>query len=367
MNITSDLRLDNKMGSVNVKVEIFGFIVLAILNIICNILVCVVIRRSRRVQSTTNYFVAALSISDILFTVLVMPFVIGRALAGSWVFSNTICRIIRFVQFTVPGLIIYLLLSICLDRFYTIIYPLSFKIRRGTAKRMILASWIAVSIHCIICLYVFQEQLYGQEIVCRFYVNITNVNLLFVLYIISIILLQYIFPMIIIGVLYSKVFYHIWKTNGCCTLQRTSNIVSRTKVNMVKLLMLITVITFVFFSPMYITNTIFCFLKVPRQDSFVFRICTWLVFLTGIIKPLLYFVHNANFRRGCREVLCFSGSRCYRSNTYAITIAPSFGKKNFVGVMPPDNGRSSPIRAFDRSTHCDANPWTNNNTVTSYV
>lgn len=365
MNASRDQEQDTATGSV--KVEVLGFILLAIFNVVCNIVVCVVIRRSRRVQSTTNYFVTSLSIADILFTFSVMPFVIGQYLAGGWIFSDAMCRIVRFLQFTIPGLVTYLLLSICLDRYYTIIYPLSFKIRRGTAKRMIIASCITISIHSIICLYVFQEiESPGQKADCRSYVNITNTDILSVLYMLSIVLFQYIFPVIVIGVLYSKVFFHIWKMGACCKFQRTTNIVSRTKGTMVKLLMLITSATFLSYLPLYMTSAIFCFQKIPHKNLIV-RICMWLVFLTGLIKPLLYFVYNANFRRGCREVLCFSGSRCYRSNMYAITIAPSLGKKNFVGVMPSDNGRSSPIRAFDRSTHCDANPWMNNNTVTSYV
>lgn len=357
------------MGSDLTKLEFVGFIFFAIVNVVCNILVCIVIRRSRRVQSTTNYFVASLSIADVLFSVLVMSFVTGDTLAGGWIFSDVICRVVRFVQYTLPGIVIYLLLSICADRYYTIIYPLSFKIRRGTAKRMIIISSIAISIHCIMCLYVFQEdQTIGGKSVCRSYVNIEDTNLLFGLYMLSIVLLQYVVPVVIVSILYTKVFRHIWKAKeGCCSFQRTSNIVSRTKENMVKLLMFTTVVTALSFLPLYVTSTIYCFQKFHAKNNFIVRICTWLVFLCGLIKPLLYFVYNSNFRRGCREILCFSGSRCYRSNTYAITIAPSFGKKNFVGVMPPDNGRASPIRAFDRSTHCDPNPWGNNNSVTSYI
>ena len=356
------------MGSILVKVEFIVFLLLAIMNIVCNVLVCFVIRRSRRVQSTTNYFVASLSITDVLFSVLVMPFVVGQALAGSWIFSDVICRVVRLVQYALPGLVVYLLLSICVDRYYTIIYPLSFKIRRGTAKRMIIASSIAISVHCMVCFYIFHEyRTNTEESVCRSFINIEDINMFFAMYMISIVILQYIFPIIVVFILYLKVFFHIWKSKGYCSFQRTSNTVSRTKVNMVKLLMLITMVTFLCFLPLYLTSTIYCFQTFRSNNNFVVQICIWFVFLSGLIKPSLYFVYNSNFRRGCREILCFSASRCYRSNTYAITIAPSFGKKNFVGVMPPDNGRASPIRAFDRSAHCDANPWGNNNSVTSYM
>ena len=52
------------------------------------------------------------------------------------------CKFVRYVQFVVPCSTIAVLVSICVDRFYTIIYPLSFKVSRTGAKRMIVGSWI---------------------------------------------------------------------------------------------------------------------------------------------------------------------------------------------------------------------------------
>ena len=44
------------------------------------------------------------------------------------------CKFVRYVQFVVPCSTIAVLVSICVDRFYTIIYPLSFKVSRTGAK-----------------------------------------------------------------------------------------------------------------------------------------------------------------------------------------------------------------------------------------
>lgn len=120
MNVSKEKEEEDEMVSDLTKLEFVGFIFFVIINVVCNVLVCIVIRRSRRVQSTTNYFVASLSIADVLFSVLVMSFVTGDTLAGSWIFSDVICRVVRFVQYTLPGIVIYLLLSICADRYYKI-------------------------------------------------------------------------------------------------------------------------------------------------------------------------------------------------------------------------------------------------------
>ena len=45
----------------------------------------------------------------------------------------------------------------------------------------------------------------------------------------------------------------------------------------------------------------------------------WLYFASAAAKPLVYVTLNANFRRGCREVMCMSAMRCYRRHAYTIT------------------------------------------------
>uniref|UniRef100_A0A663EIP0 G protein-coupled receptor 19 n=1 Tax=Aquila chrysaetos chrysaetos TaxID=223781 RepID=A0A663EIP0_AQUCH len=107
-----------------------------------NSLVCLVIHRSRRTQSTTNYFVVSLACADLLISVASVPFVLLQFTYGRWMLGNAMCKLVRYVQYLAPGVQIYVLLSICVDRFYTILYPLSFKVSREKAKKMILASWL---------------------------------------------------------------------------------------------------------------------------------------------------------------------------------------------------------------------------------
>ena len=49
-----------------------------------NSLVCLVIHRSRRTQSTTNYFVVSLACADLLVSVASTPFVLLQFSTGRW-------------------------------------------------------------------------------------------------------------------------------------------------------------------------------------------------------------------------------------------------------------------------------------------
>ena len=119
--------------SIWVATEAASLVLLWLLTVLGNLLVCLVIYRSRRLQSTTNYFVVSLAASDLGVALAVMPWLLGSVLAGRWVFGYGLCKLVRFAQVVLPASTMYVLASICVDRFYTIIYPLSFKVRRGVA------------------------------------------------------------------------------------------------------------------------------------------------------------------------------------------------------------------------------------------
>ena len=118
-----------RQSSLWMATEAASLILLWLLVVFGNLLVCLVIYRSRRLQSTTNFFVVSLAVSDLCVAIAVMPWVFVSVLAGHWVFGAAICRLVKFVQVALPACTMYVLVSICVDRFYTIIYPLSFKVR----------------------------------------------------------------------------------------------------------------------------------------------------------------------------------------------------------------------------------------------
>ncbi|NXT72888.1 GPR19 protein, partial [Chaetops frenatus] len=113
-----------------------------LISILGNFLVCLVIHRSRRTQSTTNYFVVSMACADLVSSVGSAPFLLLQLSSGRWMLGSGVCRLLRYIQYLTPGVQIYVLLAISVDRFYTIVYPLSFKVSRGKAKKMILASWL---------------------------------------------------------------------------------------------------------------------------------------------------------------------------------------------------------------------------------
>ncbi|KAG6939540.1 G protein-coupled receptor 19, partial [Chelydra serpentina] len=114
------LQYELRPGEIVIASMVFG--ALWLFSVFGNSLVCLVIHRSRRTQSTTNYFVVSMACADLLISMTSAPFVLLQFTSGRWTLGSVMCKLVRYFQYLTPGVQIYVLLSICIDRFYTIVY-----------------------------------------------------------------------------------------------------------------------------------------------------------------------------------------------------------------------------------------------------
>ena len=128
----------------------------------------------------------------------------------------------------------YVLLSICVDRFYTVVYPLSFKVSREKAKRMIAASWLFDAAFVSPCLFFYgsspTDAASGH---CDFFLPDSWGGMA---YAAAHFLLGFLVPAVLVASFYQRVIRYIWRISGDGrTVRRTMNIVPRTKVKTIKM------------------------------------------------------------------------------------------------------------------------------------
>ncbi|NXE83002.1 GPR19 protein, partial [Cochlearius cochlearius] len=317
------LQYDLRPGEIAAASMVLG--ALWLVSIFGNSLVCLVIHRSRRTQSTTNYFVVAMACADLLISVASVPFVLLQFTYGRWTLGNVMCKLVRYIQYLTPGVQIYVLLSICVDRFYTIVYPLSFKVSREKAKKMILASWLCDAVFASPTFFFYGS---NSDDHCNFFLPDSWEG---AAYSIIHLLVVFLIPSILIMLFYQKVIKYIWRigTDGR-TVRRTMNIVPRAKVKTIKMFLMLNSMFLLSWLPFYVVQLWHPPETDYRKSSLVFLAITWISFSSSASKPTLYSVYNANFRRGMKETFCMSAMKCYRSNAYTITTSSRIAKKNHV-------------------------------------
>ncbi|KPP63624.1 putative G-protein coupled receptor 19 [Scleropages formosus] len=316
------------LSSAEVAILSLVFSILWMVSVLGNALVCLVIHRSRRTQSTTNYFVVSMACADLLLSAGCAPFVLLQVTSAQWVLNNMTCKVVRYIQHLSPGVQVYVLLSICVDRFYTIVYPLSFKVSREKAKKMILASWAFNAAFVSPCFFFYSS---SHDALCNFFLPDTWEG---IAYGAMHLLAGFLVPMVLILLFYHRVVKYIWRigTDGR-TVRRTMNIVPRTKVKTIKMFLMLNSVFLLTWMPFYVAQLWHPKDSFSREGLLVFVAVTWVSFSCAASKPTLYSIYNANFRRGMKETFCMSSMKCYRSNAYTITTSSRMAKKNYVGVL----------------------------------
>ena len=77
-------------------IEVSSLAILNILSLTGNTLVCISVYKNTRLRTTTNLYIIALAVSDLLSAVFVMPLGVGVLIANKWIFGGAICQLHAF-------------------------------------------------------------------------------------------------------------------------------------------------------------------------------------------------------------------------------------------------------------------------------
>ncbi|NWH97478.1 GPR19 protein, partial [Tichodroma muraria] len=295
-----------------------------LISVLGNFLVCLVIHRSRRTQSTTNYFVVSMACADLVSSVGSAPFLLLQLSSGRWMLGSGVCRLVRYIQYLTPGVQTYVLLAISVDRCYTLIHPLNFKVSRGKAKRMTLASWLCGALFASPACFLYGS---SSDHHCNFFLPSSWLGAASGVIHLSVLLL--LIPSLLIILYYQKLFTYIWRSGTEDRAgRRTVNLVSRRKVKTVKMFFIFVLDFLLSWLPFFMVQLWHPQETDYRKSSLLFLAITWISFSSSASKPTLFYIYNANFRRGMQEICCMW--KYSRSNIYTITTSSRTAKNDHV-------------------------------------
>ncbi|NXB81798.1 GPR19 protein, partial [Donacobius atricapilla] len=295
-----------------------------LISVLGNFLICLVIHRSRRTQPTTNYFVVSMACADLVSSVGSAPFLLLQLSTGHWMLGSGVCRLVRYLQYLTPGVQTYMLLTISVDRFYTIVYPLSFKVSRGKAKKITLVSWFCGALFASPACFLYGS---SSDHHCNFFLPSSWLGAASGVIHLSVLLL--LIPSLLIILCYQKLFTCIWGSVTEDTAgRRTMNLVSRRKAKAVKMFFFFVLDFLLSWLPFFMVQMWHPQETDYRKSSLLFLAITWISFSSSAFKPILYSIYNANFRRGMHEICCMW--KYPRSNIYTITTSSRTAKNNHI-------------------------------------
>ena len=315
----------DELNSRNVFLTVFEasfMILLNVLSLLGNVLVCISVYRNTRLRTSTNVYIVALAISDLLSAIFVMPLAAGVLISGRWPFGGTTCQMHAFMaQFVVYISPVTMGLT-AINRYVRICksdqqYKRFFSHRKSLM--LIVSAWMFVACYILIVRLTSLQEFHflpGYAL-CM---NVHKREFGKIVHYFLVVGLFFLFPLVATIFSYKKVSKHIQEHNMGVVQALQSHSEDMTTVNTheIRICRSLYVIVFAFmlcWTPSWVILIFSRFHVIVRMPQAVQLLCTFLVYLSSALNPFIYAGMNPLFRREFRRLLlCKAGERVEDNN-----------------------------------------------------
>ncbi|KAM9314835.1 G-protein coupled receptor 83 [Pholidichthys leucotaenia] len=299
-----------------------AYSLIIVISLFGNTLVCHVVVKNKRSQSSTSLFILNLAVADIFITILNTPFTLVRFVNSTWVFGRTMCHISRFVQYCSLHVSTLTLTAIALDRRQVILHPLRPRMSPAQGGVWVTVIWIMASCfslpHAIyqklltftyskekersLCVPDFPEpsDVYWQ------YIDLVTFILLYML------------PLIIISASYTTVAHRLWQRNAIGDATTAQHATQRRKRRRTLAMLLLVVGVFaICWFPLNCYVVLLSSQAIHSSNALYFCF-HWLAMSSTCYNPFIYCCLNPTFRQELRLLF----DRCRRRQRATVALEP---------------------------------------------
>lgn len=301
-------------------VEAGSMVILNVLSLLGNIMVCLSVYRNTRLRTTTNLYIIALAVSDLMAAIFVMPLATGALIASKWPFGEKICQLhSSFSMFVVYVSPVTMALT-AVNRYFRICKSEEQynKFFSNAKSRMILASTWAF----VIC-YVLIPGLAGLQgfhFVPGYAACLSKhlSKLGIILHYLVVVGLFFLCPLAVTIFSYIKVAklirHHNMTTAQSLHTRAQSTAISITEIRISRSLFVVVFGFMLCWVPAWVVTILTRFRVGGDMPRNVQLLCSFCVNLSNTINPFIYAGMNPLFRREFRKLLsCRFGERIEES------------------------------------------------------
>ncbi|XP_070612678.1 neuropeptide Y receptor type 1 [Erythrolamprus reginae] len=284
----------------------YGIVIL--LGISGNLALIIIILKQKEMHNVTNILIVNLSFSDLLITIMCLPFTFVYTLMDHWVFGETMCKLNPFVQCVSVTVSIFSLVLIAIERHQLIINPRGWRPNNRHAYVGIATIWtlaIASSLPFLIYHILTDEPFanitiedYKGKYVCLDSFPWESARLS---YTTILLVIQYFGPLCFIFICYLKIYIRLKRRCNMVDKMRDNKYRS-TETKRINVMLISIVVAFaVCWLPLTIFNTVFDWnheiLPEACSHNLLFLICHLTAMISTCVNPIFYGFLNKNFQR----------------------------------------------------------------------
>ena len=150
----------------------FAYCLIFIFSLAGNTLIAIIVCKKTTMRKPINFFIVNMAMSDLLFSIIVIPQVIQTRFTGTWLIGGSLgqalCKLVSFLPDLSATVSIQSLVLIAVDRFGAVVFPLrSPLIPSKLCPFFILATWIVAIAVSATELFAFRLVEYAGVLVCE--------------------------------------------------------------------------------------------------------------------------------------------------------------------------------------------------------
>ncbi|XP_075986745.1 ecdysis triggering hormone receptor isoform X2 [Anticarsia gemmatalis] len=342
-------------------------IVIMCLGVIGNVMVPIVILKTKDMRNSTNIFLVNLSIADLMVLLVCTPTVLVEVNSKpeTWVLGKELCLAVPFVELTVTHASVLTILAISFERYYAICEPLraGYVCTKTRATLICALVWFFAALFTspILGVATFTYEIFedGTEVpVCLTQADTFWSALFFILTI----AIFFIVPLAVLLVLYSVIAKNLME-NPVIIAQNTKN--TNNSGNVIRyrkqvILMLGTVVLSFFICLLPFKALTLWIIVFPPEtimslgiDGYYILLyfCRVMLYLNSAINPILYNLMSSKFREGFVKLLRINKlMRCSRNLRETMQRRDTFNTTTSTGFSSSQNTSDSFWRRYSNRT-----------------
>jgi len=290
--------------------ESTSIILLNVVSLLGNILVCISVYRNTRLRTSTNLYIVALAISDLLSAIFVMPFAEGVLILDKWPFGKAVCQMIAFFGPFVLYISPVTMSFTAVNRYVRICKSnQQYKRFFSSWKSFIslTSAWILIACYILTARYTGLQGFYfepGYAVCLNQHLNklATIVHYVFVLR------LFFLLPLVLTIFSYRKVFIKIQEHNALLarSLENQELHFASVTTHEIRISRSLSVVVFAFmlcWIPVWLITILTRLSIVDAMPRNIQLLCTFFLNLSNTVNPFIYGGMNPLFRKEFRRIL----------------------------------------------------------------
>ena len=187
------------------------YTLVSLLGFMGNLLILMALMRKRNQKSTVNFLIGNLAFSDILVVLFCSPFTLTSVLLDQWMFGRVMCHIMPFLQCVTVLVSTLILISIAIVRYHMIKHPVSNHLTANHGYFLIATVWTLGFAMCsplpVFHSLVELQETFGSALLSNRYLCVESwpSDAYRIAFTISLLLVQYILPLVCLTVSHTSV------------------------------------------------------------------------------------------------------------------------------------------------------------------